>query len=285
MDDVIAAVVVVDENDSPVALVAAHQIAEVRCVIDQEWATPGWRVEALAQAHDELLDQLRAKGISRATALLEGAIGRGFGKRLKSLRGWFLSRGVSWEKEFYMSSSNGVSKDAFANSGTANNLATTYGSRATGNSNVLTPTLNRMATNPQGFGQPTINNMNTAATQTIGGATAGAVGGANQAAARTNNAGAYAPAAAQVAHDATAQLSDAALGVQNNDAMLKEQQRQQGLSGLEGMYNTNVGAGENALGLSNQSLNTANTADNSAFARNMKLWQTGAQMLGGAAMG
>lgn len=182
-----------------------------------------------------------------------------------------------------MSSSNGISKDALANSGNATALSTTYGSRATGNSNILTPTLNRMATNPQGYDQSTLNGFNTAATQSIGGATAGAVGGANQTAARTNNAGGYAPAAASVGHDATAALSDAALNVQNQNAQLKEQQRAQGINGLESLYNTNVGAGENALGLSNQSLNVANTADNSAFARKLKLWQTGAQLLSGAA--
>lgn len=181
-----------------------------------------------------------------------------------------------------MSSSNGISTDALANSGTATNLGTTYGSRATANSNILTPTLNRMATNPQGYTQSTLNGFNTATTQGIGGATAGAVGGANQMAARTNNAGGSAPILAQVAHDATGQLSDAALGIQNQNAQLKQQQQAEGLQGLEGMYNTNVGAGENALNLSNSALNTANTADNSAFARNMKLWQTGASVLAGA---
>jgi hypothetical protein len=172
-----------------------------------------------------------------------------------------------------MSSSNGISKDALANSGTATNLATTYGSRATANSNVLTPTLNRMATSPQGYDQSQLNGFNTAATQSIGGATAGAVGGANQTVARTNNAGGEAPALAAAAHDGTAALSDAALGVQNQNAQLKQQQQAEGLSGLESMYNTNTGADENALNLSNSALNTANTADNSAFSRRFGLLQ------------
>jgi hypothetical protein len=74
------------------------------------------------------------------------------------------------------------------------------------------------------------------------------VGQGMQRAAATNNAGAFGPAATQIAHDATAQLSDAALGIQNRDAMLKEQHREQGIQGLEGLYGENVGAGENALG-------------------------------------
>jgi hypothetical protein len=74
--------------------------------------------------------------------------------------------------------------------------------------------------------------------------------------------------ATQAAHDATAALSDASLGVQNNDALLKEQQRQEGLSGLEGLYGQNVGAGESALGLSDQALQTQNQARQNGWLQN-----------------
>jgi hypothetical protein len=150
---------------------------------------------------------------------------------------------------------------AAANSKSAQGLSNTYGAQASANGSILTPTLNKMATSPTGFGQPAIDKMNTAALQTIGGAESGAVGQGNLMAARTNNAGAFAPVAASAAHDATTQLSDAALGVQNRDAMLKEQQRQEGIQGLEGQYNTNVGASENALGLSNSALGAQTAAD------------------------
>jgi hypothetical protein len=181
-----------------------------------------------------------------------------------------------------MSSSNGVSKNAFGNYGTANGLASGYDGAAAGNSSILTPTLNRMAVDPQGYSPATMAGFNTAAQQGAGGGAAATVGQANLEAARTNNAGAFAPVATQAGHDATAQLSDAALGVQNQNAQLKEQQRQEGISGLQNMYNTNVGAGENALGLSNQSLGVANEGDNSAFKRNMALWNSGAALLGAA---
>lgn len=183
-----------------------------------------------------------------------------------------------------MSSSNGASKDAFANSGTASGLASSYGNRATGAYNVLTPTLNGMVNAPQGYGQRALGDMNTAAMQSVGGANAGTVGGAMQTAARTNNAGGYDPAIAQSGRDATSQLSNAALNVQNRNAQLQQEQKMQGIQGMEGMYGQNVGAGENALGLSNQALNTAIQGDNSAFARHMALWQMGAQAAG-AAMG
>ena len=158
-----------------------------------------------------------------------------------------------------------TSNAAGANSSTAQGLATNYGTAATGNANILTPTLNRMVNNPSGFGTQTLNNMTTSTLQSAGGAAAGEVGAGMQRAAATNNAGGYQASAAQAGHDATSQLSDAALGIQNNDAMLKQQQQQEGISGLEQMYSTNVGAGENALGLSNQALGVQNAADEQTF--------------------
>jgi len=164
---------------------------------------------------------------------------------------------------------------AMSNSNSAQNLSRQYGANANTVGSILTPTLNRMATNPQGFSPRTIANMNTAALQSIGGAQAGTVGLANLEAARTNNAGAFAPAVAQAGRDAMAQFSDAALGVQNRNALLQEQQRQQGLAGLADLYHTNVGAGENALGLSNNALAVKNQAD----ANTLSEWMTPVQTI------
>lgn len=161
-----------------------------------------------------------------------------------------------------------TSAAAGKNAQTGQNLSSTYTGTAAGTRSILTPTLNRMATAPQGFSPTTINNMNTAALQTLGGAEAGTVGGGIQRAAATNNAGGYAPAAADASRAAMQGLSDAALGVQNKNAMLQEQQRAQGLSGLENLYGEDVGAGENALGLSNQSLNTQTNARQSGWLQN-----------------
>jgi hypothetical protein len=172
---------------------------------------------------------------------------------------------------------------AGANSATGQGLSSTYAGQAAGNANILTPTLNAMATNPQGFGQQTVNNMNTAALQSAGGAAAGTVGQGNLQAARTNNAGGFAPVAAQAGHDATAQLSDAALGVQNRNAMLQQQQRQEGISGLEGQYATNVGAGENALGLSTNALNAQTNAQNQTLGTVLGYGKLGLQAAGALA--
>ena len=154
-----------------------------------------------------------------------------------------------------------TSNAAMQNSNTAQGQSKSYADAAASNSSILTPTLNRMATNPQGFGQTTINNMNTAALQSAGGAASGIVGQGNLQAARTNNAGGFAASAGAAGHDATAQLSDSALGVQNRNALLQQQQQQEGLSGLENLYGTNLGASQNALGLSNSALNVKNAAD------------------------
>ena len=51
LDDAIAAVVVVDGNDEPVLLAAAHALAEVRLSVDSTWGTPGLREQALCRAH------------------------------------------------------------------------------------------------------------------------------------------------------------------------------------------------------------------------------------------
>lgn len=151
---------------------------------------------------------------------------------------------------------------AMTNSGTAQGLSKGYATGANNTSSILTPTLNRMATTPQGFTPQTMNNMNTAAMQSIGGANAGIVGQGNLQAARTNNAGGFQAGATAAGHDATAVLSDAALGVQNRNAMLQEQQRMQGVQGLENQYRTDVGATGNALRLSNESLGAATEAQN-----------------------
>jgi hypothetical protein len=99
LGDAVAAVVVVDDQDRPVLLAAAHALAEVRLSVDGEWGTPGLREEALRRAHGALREQLQAMGFRRAMALLEPRIARGFGRRLNKLFGWLPSAGVAWERE------------------------------------------------------------------------------------------------------------------------------------------------------------------------------------------
>ena len=99
MSDAAAAVVIVDDADKPVVLVAAHCVAEMRTVVDQEWMTPAWRLAAVTLAHDALMVQLKKNGFRRAMALLEGAVGKGFAKRMSRMRGWAVSRGTAVERD------------------------------------------------------------------------------------------------------------------------------------------------------------------------------------------
>lgn len=181
-----------------------------------------------------------------------------------------------------------TSNAAMSNSNTAQGMSGTYAGRAAQNYNVLTPTLNQMATAPQGYGANTVAKMNTSALQSVGGAQAGEVGAANNMAARTNNTGGFQSGMTSAAHDATGALSDAALGVQMQDAQLKQAQQQSALGMLNQQYGENTGASQNALGISNQALGVKNAADQQTFDQWFKPFAViagNATAAGNAAMG
>src|SRR5207344_931992 len=96
----------------------------------------------------------------------------------------------------------------------------------------LVPAFKQEATNPQGFGAPAIADMTTASNQSLGGSNAAAVGQAAELGAANRNLGSFAPAVAEASRAAGRQQSTNALGIKAADVGLKEQQKQQGLSGL-----------------------------------------------------
>lgn len=132
----------------------------------------------------------------------------------------------------------------------------------------LFPALLGEATNPQGMTAPELAAENTAAQQSAGGATAGAVGEGNLAAARTRNAGGFAPALDQAARSGQRVLSNAALSVQNQNAALKNAQQQAGLEGLQGLYGTNTNEALSALGLGTGANNSLINAGQSGWFQN-----------------
>lgn len=145
-----------------------------------------------------------------------------------------------------------------------------YGNQANTELQGVLPTLESEVTNPQGYAPSDLAAMNTAAQQSAGGSMAGAVGQGNLQAARTRNAGAFAPAMDRAAQGAQQTLSQDALGVQAKNANLKEQQRQEGLKGMLGVYDTanadslaGMGGANNALGTAASALNAGNGAVNS----------------------
>lgn len=167
----------------------------------------------------------------------------------------------------------GVSSDAFANSGTANNLSNSLTSNAANIYGGLEPTLQAEAAHPSGYTPQQKAMQNTAAQQSAGGATAGAVGQGGLYAARTRNAGGAQAAIGDATRGAGANLSRAAVGTEVNSANLANQNQQRGIGGLENLNSTELSGGENALGLSNQALGVADQADqNNPW---MKLLQSG----------
>jgi hypothetical protein len=124
----------------------------------------------------------------------------------------------------------------------------------------LEPQLAAEAAHPMGFTPQAKALMNTAAQQSAGGSTAGAIGQGRLYATRTRNAGGAKQAIGEAVRGAGENLSNAAVGTELANANLQEKQRQAGLGGLENLYGTQLRGGEEALGLSNQALGIASQA-------------------------
>jgi hypothetical protein len=172
----------------------------------------------------------------------------------------------------------GTKKDAYQNYGTASNLSNSLTSQAANVYGGLEPTLQAEASHPQGFTPQAKAAMNTAAQQSAGGSTAAAIGQGRLYAQRTHNAGGAKAAIGEGVRGAGQNLSNAAVGTEVKNAQLQNQQQQAGLHGLQGLYDTQLGEGENALGLSNQALGIVNQAKPS-------FWQQFAQEAGADTLG
>ena len=109
---------------------------------------------------------------------------------------------------------------------------------------------------------------NTAAQQSAGGSQSATVGQGGLYAARTRNAGGAQAAIGAGTRGAGANLSRSAVSTEVNSANLANRNQQAGISGLGGLYGTELGGGESALGLSNQALSGADqSAGNDPWTR------------------
>jgi|SRR5882762_4444789 len=172
---------------------------------------------------------------------------------------------------------SGVKSQALSNAGTGQQMSSDLYGQANSAYGTLSPQLNAEITNPTGYTPAQKAAQNTAAQQSTGGSMSGAVGQGALQSARTRNAGGSQAAIAQSARTAGQNLSNAALQTETNNANLQQQQRQAGLQGLQSLYGTTLGGSENALGLSNQALSTANQAKPS-------FWQQLGSQAAGAAL-
>ena len=167
----------------------------------------------------------------------------------------------------------GVEKDQLANSGTAGNLSNQLTTNAANVYGGLEPTLAARAATPMGYTPGQKASINTAAQQSAGGSTAGAVGQGGLYAARTRNAGAGQAAIGASNRAAGSNLSRNAVNTEVQSANLGQQNQRAALGGLQSLNSTELSGGENALGLSNQALQGADqSAANNPW---MKLLQSG----------
>ena len=159
----------------------------------------------------------------------------------------------------------GANKNLLNNAGRADAASNAIGKRATSSYNFLEPTLEGDVTNPQGYTPQQLAYMNTASQQSLGGSVAGATGEANLQAARTRNAGGYQGAIGSATRSAQRQLSTNALKVQQDQANLQQQQREQALKALQSLYGVNSTAALGYLNSSNNALGDEARAGNPFF--------------------
>lgn len=91
--------VVADDEDRLVQLVAARKVTEVYFVGDPQWRTPRWRLDALLGIHQRMQETLQAMGYRDVVAFLPPQIAKSFGRRLKGM-GWIAGRWRHFSKYF-----------------------------------------------------------------------------------------------------------------------------------------------------------------------------------------
>lgn len=151
----------------------------------------------------------------------------------------------------------GVESQELKNSGTAQNLSNTLAANSANIYGSLEPTLQAEASHPAGYTPTQTSAMNTAAQQSTGGSTAGAVGQGGLYAARTRNVGGAQSAIGDAARGAGESLSRRAVGTEVGSADLANKRQAGALGGMESLYGTNLSGAEGALGLSNSALSGA----------------------------
>lgn len=166
----------------------------------------------------------------------------------------------------------------------------TGGSQSNANSlyNNLFGQYSNQATNPVGFTPTEKADMTTASEQSAGGALGAATGKGAQYAAANKNSGSFAPVLDESARNAMRTLSNNSLKVNNEDAMLKEAHRQQGLEGENRLFNTENNDVLSSLGLQTNANNSLIDAGKSGWFQNMlgmmnALQGAGAKTASGAA--
>jgi hypothetical protein len=180
--------------------------------------------------------------------------------------------GESFVESFPVKFDRDIQGKAKKNAGTAGDVATGYGSTAAQIGSSVIPGLEQQAQHPTGYDPVTKNNMLVASQQGVGGASSGVTGEANLAAARTRNAGGFGRVLDEAARIKGRQLSQNALGVENQSAQLAQQKQMDAQKLLAGLYGTDTSNQLHAMGVQNQDLNTALEAGKSGWQQNAMNW-------------
>jgi hypothetical protein len=157
------------------------------------------------------------------------------------------------------------SSQATTAASTAQNLSDVAGANAGQVYGQLAPELSAEAAHPAGFDPATEAAMNTSAQQSAGGSEAAAVGQGALKAARTRNVGGSDAAIASGTRAASDSLSKRALDIQSQNAQLKNHQQQEGITGLEGLYGTDLGEAGSSLGQVAGNVNANTNAENASY--------------------
>lgn len=133
----------------------------------------------------------------------------------------------------------------------------------------LIPGLESQAANPTGFSPTDVNNMTVAAEQGAGGTNSAITGEAALHAGRTRNEAGFAGALDEAAREKGRTLSSEALGVQNENAQLKQQKQHQAQQELQGLYGTDTSGMLSSMGLETGDINAQVNAGKSGWLQNI----------------
>lgn len=92
--DLIAGYVFVDDADRVVMFAGVEAMACATLLSDTSWATPRWRLQALAELHSAVEQEIKKLGFTRSMAFIQPDLAKRFGSRLSRAFGWV--RGNGW---------------------------------------------------------------------------------------------------------------------------------------------------------------------------------------------
>lgn len=142
------------------------------------------------------------------------------------------------------------------------------GAEAQGIGSNLTPFLTAEMLHPEGMSQQGLAAETSAALGGAGGAASGLTGQAVQRAAASRNAGGFQAALGEAARERDKAAAGASEGIAAQNENLRQQQRQEGASGLEHMYGVDTSGMLNAMGQEAQDVNAEVNAGKSGWLQN-----------------